>query len=150
MKSNDFEQYYTMWMIFAVVINTIFLIDLILHIVFFGFKRIMQKKWEYVCELILQVIFQIWTIVYISALLSGKHGLKIKMTRFISLTLLLRNLRLLSLLWELPDYRKITETFRRFSMPFLTCMFSLYSVMFFYAVIGEYFFTGMITMDAVK
>ena len=72
------------------------------------------------------------------------------MTRFISLTLLLRNLRLLSLLWELPDYRKITETFRRFSMPFLTCMFSLYSVMFFYAVIGEFFFAGMITMESVK
>ena len=35
-------------------------------------------------------------------------------------------------------------------MPFLTCMFSLYSVMFFYAVIGEFFFAGMITMQSVK
>ena len=35
-------------------------------------------------------------------------------------------------------------------MPFLTCMFSLYSVMFFYAVIGEFFFAGVITTNSVQ
>ena len=68
----------------------------------------------------------------------------------LSLTLLLRNLRLLSLLWELQDFRKITETFKRFSKPFLIIMYSLYSVMFFYAVIGEFFYSGMITINSVK
>ena len=72
------------------------------------------------------------------------------MTRMLSITLLLRNLRLLSLLWELEDFRKITETFKRFSMPFLTIMFSLYTVMFFYAVVGEYFFAKMITTESVS
>jgi hypothetical protein len=35
--------------------NTVFLIDLILHMVMFGFKRLMKKKKEYLCEFILQV-----------------------------------------------------------------------------------------------
>ena len=35
-------------------------------------------------------------------------------------------------------------------MPFLTIMFSLYSVMFFFAVIGEFFFSGLITISSVK
>ena len=71
---------------------------------------------------------------------------RVKITRMLSLTLLFRNLRLLSLFWELEDFRKITETFKRFSRPFVTIMFSLYSVMFFYAVIGEFFYAGLITM----
>lgn len=63
--------------------------------------------------------------------------------------MLLRNLRLMSLLWELEDFRKIVETFKRFSSPFATIMFSLYSVMFFYAVLGEIFFAGEITTVSV-
>ena len=35
-------------------------------------------------------------------------------------------------------------------MPFLTIMFSLYSVMFFYAIIGEFFYGGLITTKAVE
>ena len=73
-----------------------------------------------------------------------------RITRIFSIVLLLRQLRLLSLFWELKDFRKITETFKRFSMPFLTCMLSLYSVMFFYAVIGEFFFSGEITTVSVR
>ena len=75
---------------------------------------------------------------------------QVKITRLMSIIMLLRNLRLLSLFWELSDFRKITETFQRFSMPFLTCMFSLYSVMFFYAIIGEYLFAGVITTRSVQ
>ena len=75
---------------------------------------------------------------------------QVKITRLMSIIMLLRNLRLLSLFWELQDFRKITETFQRFSMPFLTCMFSLYSVMFFYAIIGEYLFAGVITIRSVQ
>ena len=59
--------------------------------------------------------------------------------------MLVRNLRLTALLWELEDFRKIAATFDRFSKPFLTIMFSLYTVMFFYAIIGEFFFEGVIT-----
>ena len=125
---------------FAFIINSIFLLDLVLHVAVFGFMRIM-KKTEYFTELLLQIAMIVITICY----LSFDYEAQVKITRMISITLLLRNLRLLSLLWELQDFRKITETFQRFSQPFLTCMFSLYSVMFFYAVIGEFFFAGVIT-----
>ena len=64
--------------------------------------------------------------------------------------MLVRNLRLTALLWELEDFRKIAATFDRFSKPFLTIMFSLYTVMFFYAIIGEFFFEGVITVSAVQ
>lgn len=64
--------------------------------------------------------------------------------------MLLRNLRLTALLWELPDFRKIVATFERFSRPFFTIMFSLYTVMFFFAIIGEFFFAGVITVESVR
>ena len=135
-----FLDYSRAWIVFAFIINSIFLLDLVLHVAVFGFMRIM-KKTEYFTELLLQIAMIVITICY----LSFDYEAQVKITRMISITLLLRNLRLLSLLWELQDFRKITETFQRFSQPFLTCMFSLYSVMFFYAVIGEFFFAGVIT-----
>lgn len=145
MNSKLFLEYSRQWIIFALVINSIFLIDLVLHVAVFGFRRIM-KKTEYVAELVLQVAMVIITILYLSV----EYHAQVKITRYISITLLLRNLRLLSLLWELQDFRKISETFQRFSMPFLTCMFSLYTVMFFYAVIGEFFYAGEITILSVQ
>ena len=89
---------------------------------------------------------QVITILYVTF----DYHAQVKITRLMSIIMLLRNLRLLSLFWELQDFRKITETFQRFSMPFLTCMFSLYSVMFFYAIIGEYLFAGVITTRSVQ
>ena len=56
----------------------------------------------------------------------------------------------MSLLWELEDFKKICQTFKRFSTPFMIIMFSLYSVLFFYAVIGEFFFGALITTDSVQ
>ena len=52
MTSVLFLEYSRMWIIFALVVNSIFLIELVLHIVVFGFMRIM-KKTEYLTELIL-------------------------------------------------------------------------------------------------
>ena len=37
----DFFSYSKPWITYAIVFNTIFLLDLIAHIVFFGFKRLM-------------------------------------------------------------------------------------------------------------
>ena len=135
------------WLILAIVINSIFLLDLIFHIIIYGLKRLITKKAEYLCEFLLQIVAQILTILYLVTI-NGKMEMRI--TRIFSIVLLLRQLRLLSLFWELKDFRKITETFKRFSMPFLTCMLSLYSVMFFYAVIGEFFFSGKITTVSVR
>ena len=43
------------WVYVALVINTVFLIDLIFHLIIFGFKRLIKRKTEYLFELVLQV-----------------------------------------------------------------------------------------------
>ena len=42
-----------LWIIVALVINTVFLLDLIFHLVIFGFKRLIKRKTEYLFELVL-------------------------------------------------------------------------------------------------
>ena len=41
------------WIILAIVINSIFLLDLIFHIIIYGLKRLITKKAEYLCEFLL-------------------------------------------------------------------------------------------------
>ena len=122
------------------------MIDLIAHIVFVGFKRLIKKKKEYLCELILQIAATIIILLYTTV----DKEKQVRITRLLSITMLIRNLRLTALLWELPDFRKIVATFERFSRPFFTIMFSLYTVMFFFAIIGEFFFAGVITVESVR
>lgn len=55
MSNFEFFNYIDAWIKYALVINTVFLLDLIAHIVVFGFKRLMSKKTEYLCELLLQI-----------------------------------------------------------------------------------------------
>ena len=43
--------------------------------------------------------------------LAFDYDAQVKITRLMSIIMLLRNFRLLSLFWELQDFRKITETF---------------------------------------
>lgn len=145
MSNSLFLEYSGKWITYALVINTIFLLDLIAHIVFLGFKSLMVKNKEYLCEFVLQIAAQIITILFAIF----EHDKRVKIIRMLSITMLLRNLRLMNLLWELEDFRKIVETFKRFSSPFGTIMFSLYSVMFFYAVLGEFFFAGKVTVVSV-
>jgi len=97
MKNFEFFNYIDSWIKYALAINSVFLIDLIAHIVMFGFKRVVSKKTEYLCELLLQIAAQVTTIFYI--FFDLKH--EVRTTRMLSIILLLRNLRLLSLLWEL-------------------------------------------------
>ncbi len=97
MANFEFFNYIDAWIKYALVINTVFLLDLIAHIVVFGFMRLMRKKSEYLCELLLQIAAQVITVFYICF----DADFEVRTTRMLSITLLLRNLRLLSLLWEL-------------------------------------------------
>ena len=60
-----FYKYRTSWIGLALAMNTIFFLDLIAHIIVFGFIRLMRNKVEYFCEFILQIAAQIITIVLI-------------------------------------------------------------------------------------
>lgn len=55
MKNFEFFNYIDSWIKYALAINSVFLIDLIAHIVMFGFKRVVKRKTEYLCELLLQI-----------------------------------------------------------------------------------------------
>ena len=52
MSSDLFFKYSRVWIIFALGINTLFLLDLVVHLWMLGFKRIL-KKTEYLTEFIL-------------------------------------------------------------------------------------------------
>ena len=64
-NSKALLRYIDAWIILALIINGIFCLDLIAHIVFFGFKRLMEKKTEYLCELLLQIAAQILTVLWV-------------------------------------------------------------------------------------
>ena len=57
-----FYTYRNAWLGLALAMNTIFFLDLIAHIVVFGFIRLMRVKVEYFCEFLLQIAAQIITI----------------------------------------------------------------------------------------
>ena len=53
MTKSFFFEFLKEWIVYAIIFNTVFLLDLIAHIVMFGFKRLMKKKTEYLCEFLL-------------------------------------------------------------------------------------------------
>ena len=53
-------------------------------------------------------------------------------------------------MYELKDFKMIVATFMRFSAPFASMMLTLYTVMFFFAVLGLFWFNGHITESAVS
>lgn len=65
MNSKAFQKYSRIWIIFAIIINTAFLLDLIVHLWMLGFKRIL-KKTEYLTEFILQIAMAVILILYLS------------------------------------------------------------------------------------
>ena len=53
MTKSEFLAFSKKWIVYALIINTVFLLDLIVHFVMFGFVRILKKKTEYLCEFLL-------------------------------------------------------------------------------------------------
>ena len=61
------------------------------------------------------------------------------------IVLIIRTLRLLNYMFELKDFQIMASTFKNLSAPFASLMLTFYCVMFFYAVVGIYFYNGLIT-----
>ena len=62
---------------------------------------------------------------------------------------MLRYLRLLTYVAELTHFKKIVETFKRFSTPFGHLLATMYTVMFFYIVVGMLLYSGKINTESV-
>ena len=120
------------WVVGAVVINALFLTDLVFHCVLFGFKKVIKQKTDYLLECVLQVGAITSTVIFYTM------GFQQKVTTVsvLCVILMLRYLRLLSYAAELTDFLKIVETFKRFSTPFGHLLATLYTVMFFFSIIG--------------
>jgi len=45
-RKENFYVFIDWWLVFALVLNSVFLLDLIAHVYLFGFKRLMARKKE--------------------------------------------------------------------------------------------------------
>ena len=59
--------------------------------------------------------------------------------------LIFRSLRAINYMLEFRDFQMIVTTFKNFAGPFSSMALTLYMFMQIYAVIGIYFFNGMVT-----
>ena len=133
------------WITFAIIINCGFLVEFILLCISFGpFMIFRMYRYMYV-EVVLQLL-SIWTIVLWITCLNGieLHNALLA-TRICQIIILFRVLRMVYLLAELKQFDVLFSTFLRFQFPMALMMFTLYTVFFFFAQIGIFFFGGKIT-----
>jgi len=147
-SDNIFSNFDKEWTTCTSIITFIFCADMIFHIVCFGWKETVTH-WEYIIELILQLAA--WTAIgfYCVYEYRGEQHRQGEVVKVQCIVLVARHLRLMSYTGELKDFQMIVATFTKFSVPFASMMFTLYTVMFFYAVIGIYSYNGLITRTRV-
>ena len=139
------ERYAASWVAGAVAVNALFLVDLIVHCLLFGFKQVIKQRKDYLLECVLQVGGLAAAVIFCAA----GFGQKLTAVSFLAVVLMLRYLRLLTYAAELADFLKIVETFKRFSTPFAHMLATLYTVMFLFSVIGIKLYSGRITTASV-
>ena len=123
------------------LINTTFLVDLIFNCALFGFKWALKNKKELLLEVFLQFGAITSTAIFYCTSSFKEQVYTINM---LCIVLMLRYLRLLTYVAELTHFTKILETFKRFSTPFGHLLATMYTVMFFYIVIGMLLYSGKI------
>ena len=95
-----FDDYSTTWVIAALAVNSLFLVDLVVHIIVYGFKKLYKTKLEYVLETVLQVFGLGATIAFFLAHLHGRYVV----VNMLNLIILFRLLRLITFFMELRDF----------------------------------------------
>ena len=145
MTTTEFEAYSIPWVAIALTANGFFFLDLVMHVVLNGVRRLARTRREYILEAVLQCLSVICALVFYFV---GIHA-RIVTCKVLAIIVLFRLLRLIVYLEELEDFKMIMETFRRFSAPFFTVMVSLYTVCFEFAIVGQYLYGGKITTRSV-
>jgi two pore calcium channel protein, plant len=136
----------SLWIIFAVVVNALFLIELVLNIVAFGPFWIVTEKKVLILELFLQGV----CIYAVTLLLSSNYYYNLRGVELCSIVSLLRMLRLLYLISEIRQFDLILAIFLKFQTPFFTMCLSLYTVYFAFAELGMLLFAGAITTESAQ
>lgn len=132
MTTTEFEMYSLPWVIAAIAGNALFCVDLIVHAVVHGCKRLYSHKPEYILETVLQVAAFGAAATFFA---TGVHA-RATTCKVFAIIVLFRMLRLMTYFYELYDFQMIIDTFNRFSTPFAVVLCSLYTVCFEFAVIG--------------
>ena len=141
-----FDKYSVPWVIAALAVNSLFLVDLVVHIIVYGVKKLFKTNYEYILEAVLQV-FGLAAV--IGFFCTGIHGRNVTI-KMLNLIILFRQLRLIRFFMELRDFKMIISTFERFSTPFAVVLCSLYTVCFEFAIVGQYLYGGRITTLTVE
>jgi len=125
----------------TVLINTYFLIEMILYFIVFDFNWIWLHAKKIYFELILQIIAIYAESLFASSyLLIVEHGIRLCFVVF-----LLRMLRLLPLITELSYFKIILGTVKKFDNSFFSMILTIYIVFLIFSEIGMFFFEGKIT-----
>ena len=121
------------WKISTVVVNCIFLLDLLLNLFFLGIKKIAKEKKYLLLEVLLQLLAIVdYIIMHDDGIDRLSDGISIAMTVY-----LLRMVRILDFITEIQQFRIITSTLSKFTMPFLSITTNLFTLFYTYAFIGE-------------
>ena len=131
------------WVVWVLVINVFFLVDIILQISVYGFIWVMKKKVEYILEAVIQIVACVCVIMY------WVNPTFVKATSTVDtlcILMLLRNLRIVHLLTEIKDFDLIIETFKKFASPMIHMLFTMYTVASFFCVLGMLVFRSGLTV----
>jgi hypothetical protein len=145
MQGNEYKKVVIKyWICFTILINSYFLLELILYFLVFKFAWIWKEKRSIYFELLLQTIAIYADTLFLDSYLADTE-------RAISLcciVFLLRTLRLLYLLTEIRHFKMIIGTFMKFNLSFFTMILTLYTVFFIFTEIGMILFAGKITTNS--
>lgn len=135
-------------MAICIGLNCVLLVDLLLHIVYYGPWTILQYKKSYVWEGTLQVAFYVCLIVYYACDVD-RLDRQIRVVEFLGILLLLRFPIISSLLMELYDFNVIVTTAKKMFSPFLSVLFSLYLILFMFNAVGIVLFSGVVKLTDI-
>ena len=144
-RDNKEQRFAHKWVYWTTSFSIVLLIDLVLHFVFYGARSILKLKKEYIYEILLQSVFWLCLIIYLSVDELEINAM-IHLVNIMSLVFFFRLPVVVVLLMELKDFRVIIETGIRFFSPFMSVLFSLYLILFAYSEIGVLLYCELITL----
>ena len=132
------------WLFVAIALTLLFLIDLIGNLTVYPFREVLSTKKVLILEMILQAgsVIAICDELFAN-FLNYTDGIIIFQAVFF-----LRNFHAVRLLVELREFKVIVRTSKNLAIPFFSMIVSIYTVFYFYAIVGEIWFGGKVRTDS--
>lgn len=131
------------WIIMCVIINLIFLVDLIFRFLYQGFLEPLRSFYA-----LLEIGFQLTsTAATLKYFVTYSYSFTIIAFEFI---ILVRLVKILQLLDELRTWKIILKTLRHLVVPFLSLFMVQLGIIYTYSIIGERIYGGKISTDSIS